>query len=262
MKHISAAGNPLLKRVHELMDSSAARREAGLAVLEGSHLLETCVSAKGPDAVETLLLREDLPVALAQRMGALAPRASMASVAVAAFQRLSPVAGDGGVLAVVRLPSQEVVIPGGLELWLDEVQDPGNAGGIVRTAAAAGARAVVFGAGSADPWSPKCLRGGMGGHFLCAVTRDEDLTARADRYEGQLVAAVAKGGTDLYQADLSGAVAVLLGAEGRGLSPALASRADLAVRIPVALGTESLNVGAAAAVLCFERVRQMRERSQ
>jgi TrmH family RNA methyltransferase len=74
------------------------------------------------------------------------------------------------------------------------------------------------------------------------------------------MAAAASGGTDLYAADLTGDVAILLGAEGRGLSPELQAIARQRVWIPVAEGTESLNVGAAAAVLCFERVRQLRER--
>lgn len=263
MKHIAAAANPALKRAQELMESAAARRAAGLAVLEGSHLLESCVGAWGASGIEMLLLREDLSEAQARWACALAPRAATVSVAVRAFQRLSAVAGDSAMLSVVRLVNHgQGRAPGGLELWLDQVQDPGNAGGIVRTAAAAGASAVVFGRGSADPWSPKCLRGGMGGHFLCDVVLDDDLPARAARYGGCLMAAVASGGVDLFEADLSGPAALLLGAEGRGLSPELVSRASLAVRIPVAGGTESLNVGAAAAVFCFERVRQLRQASQ
>ncbi|MCA3132014.1 MAG: TrmH family RNA methyltransferase [Betaproteobacteria bacterium] len=260
MKRVTATANPLFRRVQNLMESAAARREARMAVLEGNHLLESCVAAWGAEAVDTLMLREDLPEALAQRMHGLAHGATLVCVATAAFERLSPVAGEGGVLSLVRIPDERPIRPGGLELWLDGIQDPGNAGGIVRTAAAAGAHAVVFGAGSADPWSAKCLRGAMGGHFFCAVVRDEDLSARARSYEGRLMAAVASGGKDLYGTDLSGPLAILLGAEGRGLSPSLASKASLAVQIPMAGGTESLNVGAAAAVLCFERLRQLRGR--
>ncbi len=262
MKRITAVAHPLLRRVVDLMESATARREAGLAVLEGIHLLETCIAAKGADCIHTLLFREDLPSELVLQMCALAPQAAAASVGVSAFRRLSPVAGDGGVIAIVRILNEPKVIPSGLEIWLDGVQDPGNAGGIVRTAAAAGAAVVVFGSGSADPWSPKCLRGGMGGHFLCTVVRDDDLLARAGRYQGSLLAAVVDRGEYLYNVDLSGPVAILLGAEGRGLSPELAARAGTGVKIPMAPGTESLNVGAAAAVICFERVRQVRMRGR
>jgi TrmH family RNA methyltransferase len=263
LKHLTSANNPALKRVAELMDSAVARREAGRMVLEGSHLLETCVAAWGAGCVESLLLREDLPEASARRINALAPSAEAASVETRTFARLSPVAGDNGVLAVARIPIDAGdTNPGGLELWLDEVQDPGNAGAIVRTAAAAGATRVVFGRGSADPWSPKCLRGGMGGHFLCRIEQDDDLEKRAERYGGRLVATSPANATDLFTTDLSGDLVILLGAEGRGLSPALEARAQLRVWIPVASGTESLNVGAAAAVLCFERVRQLRSAGQ
>jgi TrmH family RNA methyltransferase len=260
MKHLAAAANPALRRVAGLMESAAARREARRLVLEGAHLLESCVRGIGSDAVESMLLREDTPDPVAQWALRLAPQAQVLSVGVRAFERLSPVAGDNGMLAVVHLPAPSEPAHGGLELWLDEVQDPGNAGSIVRTAAAAGATRVVFGHGSADAWSPKCLRGGMGGHFLCSIVPEDDLRARARDYPGRVMAAAASGGTDLYAADLTGDVAILLGAEGRGLSAELQAIATQRVWIPVAEGTESLNVGAAAAVLCFERVRQLRER--
>jgi TrmH family RNA methyltransferase len=248
MKHLAAAANPALRRVAGLMESAAARREARRLVLEGAHLLESCVRGIGSDAVESVLLREDTPDPVAQWALRLAPQAQVLSVGVRAFERLSPVAGDNGMLAVVHLPAPSEPARGGLELWL------------VRTAAAAGATRVVFGHGSADAWSPKCLRGGMGGHFLCSIVPEDDLRARARDYPGRVMAAAASGGTDLYAADLTGDVAILLGAEGRGLSPELQAIARQRVWIPVAEGTESLNVGAAAAVLCFERVRQLRER--
>lgn len=259
MKHLTGADNPTLRRVADLMDSAADRRAAGLAVVEGGHLLESCVTACGVASVESLLLREDLPPTAAARALSLASGAAVATVSARAFARLSPVAGDNGLLAVVRIPADPAPeFAGGLELWLDEIQDPGNAGAIVRTAAAAGASTVVFGPGSADPWAPKCLRGGMGGHFQCRVVQGEGLAARARRYRGRLVSTAGAGATDLYAADLAGDVAILLGAEGRGLAPELRALAALEVSIPMAGGVESLNVAAAAAVVCFERVRQLR----
>jgi TrmH family RNA methyltransferase len=104
------------------------------------------------------------------------------------------------------------------------------------------------------------LRAGQGAHFLTTIVEDVDLVAwaRAFRRDGRVIATVASGGTDLYASAIPARVAVIIGNEGAGLSPALLSEADVRITIPMPGGAESLNAAAAAAVVLFECVRQRR----
>jgi RNA methyltransferase, TrmH family len=178
------------------------------------------------------------------------------------FAKLSPVAGRNGVLAIIPTVATslvEAVGRGGFQLWLDSVQDPGNVGSLIRSAAASGAGAVVLGRGCADPWSPKCLRGGMGGHFAIALAQVDDLGEVVRQWRGRVLVADANAGGHLFDTDLKGDTAVILGGEGAGVQPELAALATGLVGIPMAGAVESLNVGAAGAVICFERLRQILE---
>jgi len=178
----------------------------------------------------------------------------------ALFKTLSPVDTPTGVIAVISIPEHSEV-HGSHCLLLDEVQDPGNMGSILRTALAADFRRVYLSSGCTDPWSPKCLRGGMGAQFGLRIEEDVSLTHWLTRYEGQSVACDARAQTSLYELHLTAPLAVILGAEGRGLSSEVLDAASLRCRIPMAQGTESLNVGAAAAIVMYESLRQ-RQASQ
>jgi TrmH family RNA methyltransferase len=105
------------------------------------------------------------------------------------------------------------------------------------------------------------LRAGQGAHFLTTIVEDVDLVAwaRTFRRDGRVLATMASGGTDLYASAIPSRVAVIIGNEGAGLSPALLSEADARITIPMPGGAESLNAAAAAAVVLFECVRQRRE---
>jgi len=141
------------------------------------------------------------------------------------------------------------------------VQDPGNVGAMLRTAAAAGVEQVLLSKHCAFAWAPKVLRAGQGAHFLTTIVEDVDLVgwARRFRRDGRVLAAVASGGTDLYASAIASRVAIVIGNEGAGLSAELLAEADARVTIPMPGGAESLNAAAAAAVVLFECVRQRRQ---
>jgi TrmH family RNA methyltransferase len=139
------------------------------------------------------------------------------------------------------------------------VQNPGNLGGLLRTAEAAGATGALLAAGTADPFSWKALRGSMGSAFRlplrAGLSTEEALDAALAR--GLAVFATAAGGERRYdEADLRGPTALVVGSEGRGLSPAALRRAAARLRVPRAFPVESLNVGVAAALVLFEAARQ------
>jgi TrmH family RNA methyltransferase len=143
-------------------------------------------------------------------------------------------------------------------MLLEDVQDPGNLGAILRTAAAAGVSHALLSSGCADVWSPRVLRGAMGAHHLLAISEKVDLLEYARRFQGKVVAADAAAGTPIFDLDLRGPLALALGNEGAGLSVSLRKAAHALASVPMAGGLESLNVGAAAAICLFERVRQRR----
>jgi TrmH family RNA methyltransferase len=149
-----------------------------------------------------------------------------------------------------------------LVLVLAGLQDPGNVGAIVRTAAACGATGVVTMDGSANPFGWKALRGAMGGTFRLPIAVRSSLpdvagTARATGV--RLVAAVPRGGTPLPRVDLRSATAILLGGEGSGVSASAVSAAAETVSIPMRASAESLNVAVAAGLILYEAMRQRQE---
>jgi TrmH family RNA methyltransferase len=175
----------------------------------------------------------------------------------ALFQQLSSVATPTGVIAAVRTPQPSSLpsMPGAC-VMLDDIQDPGNMGSILRSAAASGLKEVYLSKASVQAWSPRVLRAAMGAHFVLQIHEGVDLETLARAYPGRVLAVASDGATPFYSADLTGRVALLFGNEGAGLSDSLRAAAGETISIPMPGKAESLNVAAAAAVCLFERVRQ------
>jgi RNA methyltransferase, TrmH family len=255
MPRITSRDNPRLKEAARLIASSRERRKAGRCVLEGEHLVDAYVRRIGPP--ESLIVAEAAQERPAMRaLLAGIPAARTLVVAGSAWNELGQLPAAAGVLAVVSTPRPRVRSAADFCLLLESVQDPGNVGSILRSAAAAGVTQVFLSAQSAFAWSPKVLRAAQGAHFHLEIYEEIDLAAWARDYRGRVAAAVAAGGEPLYAADLTGPIAIAIGNEGSGLSAALLAAARVAVTIPMPGGFESLNAAAAAAVCLFECVRQ------
>ena len=140
-------------------------------------------------------------------------------------------------------------------MLLENIQDPGNLGSMLRSAAAAGCDAVYLSIGCADAWSPKVLRAAMGGHFVLNIYENADLLQVAELFDGTIFAAALDAKTSLYDNQLQGNIAFAIGNEGAGLSAELLCKAK-PVAIPMPGKVESLNAAAAAAICLFEAVRQ------
>jgi TrmH family RNA methyltransferase len=202
------------------------------------------------------------------RIGALGDRARRggARVLVVADEvaaAMSPVRHPSGVVAIAGRPRatlDDVLAPvPQMVIVLNEVQDPGNVGAIVRVAEACGATGVLATGGSADPFGWKALRGSMGSALRVPIALEPDEQAAlgdAVSRGCRIAAAVPRDGDPLFAADLSGPLAIVLGAEGRGLSPALAAAAHLRITIPMTPPVESLNTAVSAALLLYEAMRQ------
>lgn len=257
MKIITSADNPRFKALLELQQSSRARRKAGLSLLDGVHLLNAYRDNLGPPeyiAVSRTGLENPEIADLLGNLQAI----DVFALSDALFGRLSSLATPTGILAAVKTPRASAIPqdPGPCIL-LEDIQDPGNLGSILRSAAAAGVREVFLSKHSVHGWSPRVLRAGMGAHFMLSIFENVDLAEFIKNYRGRVVAASGNAQRSLFSADLTGNIGLLLGNEGNGLSRELLRLAHETVAIPMPGNTESLNVAAAAAVCLFERVRQL-----
>ena len=141
---------------------------------------------------------------------------------------------------------------------LENIQDSGNVGTILRSAAAAGINHVLLTSGCADVYSPKVLRAAMGAHFLLQINEYIDIPTFLNSFTGtSLATALDKHSNSLYQTDLTEQIALIVGNEGAGVSPAVLQNVDQCIYIPMLGQTESLNVAMAATICLFERVRQL-----
>ena len=173
------------------------------------------------------------------------------------FTALSELKSPTGILALIDLSQPDVNnAQSGFALLLEDIQDPGNLGSMLRSAAAAGCDAVFLSPGCADVWSPKVLRAAMGGHFGLRIYQQQDLLNVAKTFAGALLATSLQASDSLYDCDLRGNIAFLVGNEGAGLSADLLNLATQKISIPMPGKVESLNAAAATAICLFEAVRQ------
>ncbi len=255
-KRITSRDNPFFKSLLKLSSSARERGALGQTLLDGTHLLRAFLdSGRQPSH---LLFNEQAGQnaeikSLLSRCAEL-PKTQLDN---ALFAQLSELKTPNGLLALVDMP-----VPARTSaqcqfiLLLEDIQDPGNLGSILRSAAAAGCDAVFLSPACADAWSPKVLRAGMGGHFVLDIYENADLIQIAREFNGKLLAASLQAECSLYACDLRGKLGFAIGNEGAGLSPTLQAAVQQHFIIPMPGKVESLNAAAATAVCVFEALRQ------
>jgi len=254
MSAITSRDNPRLRRWRDLVRDAAVRRSEKCALVEGTHLVAACLDSRTP--IKTLLLSKT--GAARPELALLAKRSGRTAVLLpdALFRLIADTETPSGIAAEFALAGAKTDLSAAAScVFLEGIQDAGNVGAILRSAAAFGVRHAVLGKGCADAWSPKVLRAGMGAHFGMELLEGA-LEDAMGCFGGKLCCTVPRGGVSLSKADLSGRLGWIFGAEGQGVSTALAARAQLKVTIPMPGGAESLNVAAAAAICFYELSRQ------
>jgi TrmH family RNA methyltransferase len=260
---IRSRANPRFRHLRGLVDDGRERARQQRSVLVGAHLLRAWLDHGRP----LISLAVDALAATASaELGPLLARAAGEGVPITAFSR-DLMGALGGLDSAVEVVAEIAVPPGRREalrrqdvVALDGIQDPGNVGALLRTAAAAGVAHALFGPGCAQPWSPRVLRAAMGAHAVMNLVEVETLEVALRELGTRCVGASVRAPRWLHETALPRPCAWVFGSEGRGLSPAVAAALDLTVAIDQATGVESLNVAAAAAVCLFEQRRQRSER--
>lgn len=255
LKHITSRDNPLFKELKKLAGSARQRGKSAQALLDGVHLVQACLDA----GVQPLQVLVNASAGQDKEIAALLGRVSGVPVIQlenGLFAELTELKTPSGILAVIPQPQVQLdPAQSRFALLLEDIQDPGNLGSMIRTAAAAGCDAVFLSRGCADAWSPRVLRAGMGGHFVLALQESAELLTVAKALPGKVYAAALGAQKKLYDCDLHGKLAFAIGNEGAGLSSSLLEVCQPVI-IPMPGRVESLNAAAAAAVCLFEAARQ------
>lgn len=261
MKTVSSRDNPFYKDLKQLATSSQARRKAGRSLLDGVHLCQAWLDLKGLPAhcvVSEDALSNPEVAAIVARVEA--GRGHVTALPDALFGAISQVEHGVNLVFVVDTPAPRVPeVLGESAVLLDGVQDPGNVGSILRSAGAAGIKQVWCSPGTAFCWSPKVLRAAMGAHFVLEIFENVELAPVVRGARVPVLATSGYAADCLYDLELAGPVAWILGHEGQGVSQALLDLASRRVAVPHAGQVESLNVAACAAVCFFEQLRQTRQ---
>ena len=258
MERITSAQNPTLKLVRKLAQTAHEREERGQIVLDGIRLVSDYAERFG--LVNASLVVSEYATSRPDVGGLIAllsDDARVLQIPDRLFEGVSTMDTPSGLIAVVNKPTiTDNQRKNSFSLALDGVQDPGNLGSILRTAAGTNVTAVLLSESCADPWSPKCMRGGMGAQFVLPVAKHTDIESVIEGCQGTRIATSSHEGQSLVDTKFVTPLILMIGGEGAGLDPELADLADYCVRIPLNNDMESLNVGAAVAMICYEQLRQ------
>ena len=251
--HITSRENAKIKYACRLASSAAFRQQEHAFLAEGQKLCPEL--AKG--AVLRVLFYTEAAIARAPELAGLPGEHYCVADHVA--EKLADVGTNQGVFAVFETPrpAADTLHAGGRYLALERVQDPGNVGTLLRSAAAFGFDAVILGAGCASPWAPKTLRASMGAAARIPLVETGDLpgTLAGLRQMGvRCLAAALYESRPLSQVDthVPGGVCLVIGSEGQGLTQQAIDACDAAVRIPMTDRVESLNAGIAGSILLWQ----------
>lgn len=250
--HITSRDNPALVRLRKLATEPGGYRKTGSVWIEGDHLLRAALQ-RGWQPALVVLTEAAMQDATLAALAESAPRALV--VPTALFKGLSGLESPAQIGAELTLPATPALAPDAASVVLDRLQDAGNVGAILRSAAAFGVRQVLALKGTAALWSPKVLRAGQGAHFGLSLVEGLEADDLA-RLAVPLVATSSHTEHVLHRIQLPSPCAWVMGHEGRGVSAELMARCALTVGIPQPGGEESLNVAAAAAICLYESERQ------
>ena len=251
--------NPLVKAAAELKQKKY-RQQRGEFLAEGLRTVEEAVAFKAAQQIFYTATEDERTLQLLEQAAYMQLKLTCVSEAV--MKKMADTETPQGIIAVCRMqeqPLEQLLASGKLLLVLDRVGDPGNIGTMLRTADAAGVGGIILLKGTADIYAPKTVRSSMGSLFHVPVlsgVAEQEFIDNAKKAGYQLLVTALDGADNLYQADLKGRLAFVMGNEAGGVSASLLQQADKRVFIPMRGKAESLNVAMAAGIVMFEAMRR------
>lgn len=237
---ITSTDNAKVQEVAKLADKKY-RKKSGLYVIEGERLVRDAIFHGAQ--VQNIFVAESAQSKL-DFDGAIV-------VSDRVFAKMSGTVNSQGVLAVAKIPQMELASPKGNCLILDNLQDPGNIGTLIRTAVACGFT-DIYAVSCADVYSPKVVRSAMSAHFCLNLHQTDDIAIVFDVASSNTILACDMGGKNVFDCSFSGNVALVLGNEGNGLSAFSREHAHDTISLPMANSFESLNVAVAGSVIMYQ----------
>lgn len=261
MLQITSREHPVVKQLVRLQKSARFRKQSRLTVLDGIHLIQCYLSAGNipQNLVVSEAGQQNIEIAALLENCNIRHKTQIIRMTNRVFEKISPVLSPTGILAHIAIP--DTACPDGpihqkFCVLLETIQDPGNLGAILRSAASAGADHIYLSPDCTDAWSPKTLRAAMGAHFFLKIHTDCNLTGIATQFQGQVIGTSPIAAKHLYQFNLTVPTAFVFGNEGAGLSKAMQQTVTDMASIPMPGRIESLNAAAAASIFLYEKVRQ------
>jgi len=259
--YIESKNNSRIREYKRLKEKKHRMKE-GLYLVEGFRLLEEAF--KAGRHVHVVLYEKGKEMEFSRYIEPYAENTDVIVTEKDVLRELSSTVHPQGVIGILTLEdgsSEEISLSDtstGLLIYLDGLQDPGNLGTIIRSAHASGAKGIILGKNTVDPFNEKVIRSSMGSIFYLPIYLEGEKTLDQFISAGYHLAVTSlKAQKNLYHEDLTGKMIIAIGNEGSGVTEEVEEKADLLLKIPMPGGAESLNAAVAASIVLFERVRQL-----
>lgn len=260
MKFISSRDNVLFKQLKSLSQDSREIRKQGKTILDGPHLVAVYRERVG---LPEMLCVSESSVERHEIAALIATHAPLVPVCLkdSLFRELASTESPVGILSLIRIPDSPAPLAANDVLMLDALQDAGNVGTLIRSAAAFGIGSVFLGDGCANAWSAKVLRSAQGAHFGLRIQERCDLTQILQQFQGVRLATVVTDAASLYEVEwpTQSSLAWVIGNEGSGVSERLLGLCDCRVTIPMSSDSESLNAAVAGSICLAEAARRRKQ---
>lgn len=252
---ITSDKNATVKLAKALLTQARQRKKQAQTVIEGIHLLDAALRSDYP-LVQVLVAESAQSHSEVQQILSRLPTYSSVMILSDSLYSSIRTLGTGvDIMAIIKIPALDLPVIESDCLILNDVQDSGNVGTLLRTAAAVGIETVLCTINSAQAWSPKTLRAGMGAQFALTIYENLAIDDILAKVKSPLLATSSHTDTLIYDYDLSKPVAWIMGHEGQGVSDELMQCAT-PIALPQPNGQESLNVAIAGSLCLYETLRQ------
>lgn len=255
---IASTKNPQIKTVKKYLDNARARTKDQIIILDGDHLVQEYQTQFPTTPIRCFITESFLKSPTFPKLNRSFDELEVVENHV--MNHITPTKTPSGIVALAPMPQIKKENPKNLNniILLENIQDPGNLGTIFRTARASGFQDVFLSQDCTDPYSPKCLRAGMGAQFKINIQTNHNLSEVVKSFPGTIYGTSLQSDQSLYDIKWSERVGFVLANEGQGLSSELDSLLQAKFIIPMVNDTESLNVAMAATVVCFEYARSQK----
>lgn len=255
-KIIDSKHNTSYKYFKKIATKKSFRKEKNKTILVGPHIINSFLEAKKD--IECFIRDEKTKSLEIDEIIKSNPNIEIYDLKHRLFLELSDLNSSNGLIALIKIPSEaDFKIKKGLNLFVDGIQDPGNLGGVLRTAEASGIKSVFLSKSTAELWSPKTLRGSQGAQVNLKCYENQDLL-RLCALVSLPIYSLSICGSSLYDDDIPKDLILILGSEGGGINSEIISKSTKSISIPMQGSIESLNVGVAAGIFIYEYFRRHR----